>query len=130
MTMNKYIYFVLTLFLFSVTACTEIKRESSKCCTVKHSTSASMDTITVVVSGKTFNCENNKMVKNATVKLDGDFGTYETTTTPDGKFGFYHIPNGTYYVDVVCEGYCYIKHKELTFGSGNIVDMVVYLAKK
>lgn len=128
--MNKNIYFILTLFLFSATACTEIKRESSKCCTVKHSTSASMDTVTVVISGKTFNCENNSMLKNATIKLDGDFGAYETTATSDGKFGFYHIPAGTYYVDVVCEGYCSIKHKELTFDSGNIVDMVVYLAKK
>lgn len=124
------IYVILPLFIFSIAACTGVKNEPSKCCTVKHSTSASMDTITVVISGKTFNCENNSIVKNATVKLDGDYGTYETATTPDGKFGFYHIPNGIYSIEVISEGYCHIKQKELKFGSGNIVDMVVYLAKK
>jgi hypothetical protein len=124
-------YYALTLFILSIAACTGVKKEPSKCCTVKHSTSASMDTVTVVISGKIFECKNNRVIKKSTtIKLDGDYGTYETSTSPDGKFGFYHIPSGTYSVEVISEGYCHIKQKELTFGSGNIVDMVVYLTKK
>ena len=126
----KTILKIIVLAAIISSGCTAAKKESSKCCNIKQSNSTKMDTITVVISGRTFNCGNNRILGQATIKLDGDYGTYETIAGNDGKFAFYHIPSGTYYLDVTKEGYCKIKHKEVKFDSGNVIDMVAYLTKQ